>query len=151
MFTPNVIFTVGCSMLMTGRASGALGSAMVSPIFTSGMPEKVTISPASAWSTSTLPRPMNENTALTLACETRPSRSIHATGPGRNTPRTTRPMPILPLKVSYEMFATETCSGPATSFAGAGISAMIVSNSGRTSVMDARSVVRPAFPCLADA
>ncbi len=93
----NSIEMVGSSMRIGGSASGATGSAMVSPIWISGMPAIATISPAAASSTPCRLRPSNVSRRVTFQVCTAPSSLRRAIGsPMRMRPRVMRPMAIRP-------------------------------------------------------
>ena len=92
-FTRNVIETVGSSTAIGSRATGDSASATVSPIVTSSMPERTTISPAGASFTSTRLSPSNTITFPTRAFTNEPScRQTATSWPGFTTPFTTRPI-----------------------------------------------------------
>mmetsp|Transcript_12332 Transcript_12332/g.26992 ORF Transcript_12332/g.26992 Transcript_12332/m.26992 type:complete len:260 (+) Transcript_12332:568-1347(+) len=105
LLTPRVMRTVGCSTAMGGRGGAASTPpslvTRVSPISISSRPENMIISPASATSTSFLPR-----LSKTKRLERRPARSglsgwTSFTGcPFLTEPAVIRPMPSFPLKLS---------------------------------------------------
>ena len=65
--TEKVMAMVGSAILTKGSGSTVSGAQMVSPMMISAMPETATISPTLALSTGTRLRPVELDTALTLA------------------------------------------------------------------------------------
>ena len=97
VFTPNVICSVGSSIVSTGSASSFPTSHIVSPTDMSGSPDIPIISPAEAVSISSLFIPVNPNNFCILNCLMLPSSLTHDTiCPAFTIPLFIVPIPILP-------------------------------------------------------
>ena len=101
VLTPNVIFTVGSSILIRPNASGKSEDDIVSPMETVFIPAIAHISPALTSSTSFLLRSLNRNRWSTLNGLVVESRPITTSESERLiTPLATRPIAILPMWLS---------------------------------------------------
>src|SRR3954454_12969335 len=144
---PIVTDKLGSSTVVTGSGRGLSGSAMVSPIVTSGSPASATISPGPASSAGTRSRASVMYSFVTRACSVVPSQRHHAIGaPLRNVPWRTRNSASRPTYGLASRFVTSACSGCSVSYSGAGIVSSSVVNKGPRSgaSSSAASPARPA-------
>ena len=98
LLTINSIETVGSSIFTNGSGSAFSGAQTVSPIFKSAIPDTHTISPSAALAVSTRLSPSNWYSFVIFTFLSLPSRQ-HSTAacPPLTRPRSTLPIPILPI------------------------------------------------------
>src|SRR3954447_5843313 len=146
---PIVTDKLGSSTVVTGSGRGSSGSAMVSPIVTSGSPASATISPGPASSAGTRSSASVMYSSVTRACSIVPSERHHAIGaPLRNVPWRIRNSASRPTYGLASRFVTSACSGCSVSYSGAGIVSSSVVNKGPRSGASS-SAASPARPARA--
>ena len=116
---PIVIESDGSSTVVTGSGRGSSGSAIVSPIVTSGRPASATISPGPASSAGTRSSASVTYSSVTRAFEIVPSARHHAIcAPLRSVPWRMRQSASRPTYGSASRFVTSACSGCSGSYVG---------------------------------
>ena len=128
-----VIEMAGSSTVISGRAIGFSGSASVSPIMMSGMPEMAQISPGPAFSAGLRVSASVISSSVMRTLDIVPSRRIQVTvWPLRSSPCRTRHSAIRPRKLSASRLVTCACSGADSSYSGAGtVERMVLKNGSR--------------------